>query len=284
MTRQEHLQFCKKCLNRKFDTQQGIICNITGKVADFEGTCENFSHDASVREEIKTEERSNVEIISELSEEIKEKLRPHQNLVYAVIGGFLLSFICALIWAAITVSTEYQIGFMAVGVGLIVGIGVRYFGAGIDKIFGYAGATLALIACLLGNLFSQVGFIAKAQQLGYLETLTYLDLGIILLIFQESFSAIDLLFYGIAVYEGYRFAFRPIPVDILQRKDLTPAYAKLRLPLVIVSFIITTLVLFNISKGSSGYKTFYYESGNKLSEGELTDGKENGALISEKIL
>ena len=276
MTRQEHLQFCKKCLNRKFDKQQGIICSITDKIADFESTCENFSLDATVKEEIKTVERSNVEIISELSEEIKKKLRPHQNLVYAVIGGSLLAFICALIWAAITVSTEYQIGFMAVGVGLVVGIGIRYFGAGIDKIFGYVGALLALIACLLGNLFSQVGFIAAAQQLGYFETLTYLDPGIIFLVLQESFNPIDLLFYGIAVYEGYRFAFRPIPVDIMQRKDLTPAYAKLRLPLVIISFIITTLVLFNISKGSSGYKTFYYESGNKLSEGELTNGKENG--------
>lgn len=276
MTRQEHLQFCKRCLNRKFDAQQGFICNITGKIADFENTCENFSHDPTVTEAINTEAKSHAEIISELPHEILDKLRPHQNLLYAVIGGLLLAFICAIIWAVITVSIEYQIGFMAVGVGLIIGMGVRYFGAGIDKIFGIVGAILALIACLLGNLFSQVGFIADAQQLGYFETLTYLDLGTIMLIFQESFSPIDLFFYGIAIYEGYRFAFRPIPPDVMQRKDLTPANTKLRLPLVIASFIITTLLLFNFSKGSSGYKTFYYESGAILSEGELTDGKEIG--------
>lgn len=45
MTRQEHLKFCKVCKNQKFDTQNGIICSLTDKIADFENNCENFEKD-----------------------------------------------------------------------------------------------------------------------------------------------------------------------------------------------------------------------------------------------
>ena len=101
------------------DPQQGLICTLTEKIADFSGDCKDFILDASVKEEVVTEERSAVEIIAELPEEIKEKLRLHQHLLFAIIGGLFVSVICALVWAAITVSTKYQIGYMAVGFGFL---------------------------------------------------------------------------------------------------------------------------------------------------------------------
>lgn len=276
MTRDEHLVFCKKCLNREFDPQQGIICKETMQKADFEVECEIFERDESVKEEIPEEVKSNVELIAELSEDIKEKFRHHQNMEYAVIGGLFLSIICALIWAVITVTTEYQISYMAIGVGIIVGMGVRFFGAGIDVVYGFIGAILALFGCVLGNLFSQAGFIAQAESLGYLDTLTLLNFDAILLIFQESFSPMDILFYGFAIYGGYKFAFRPIPEDVAQRQDLTPTNANLRLPLVISSFIIISVTGFTLSRGVNGYQTFYYESGEVMSTGEYVNGKEHG--------
>ncbi|MEN8250419.1 MAG: toxin-antitoxin system YwqK family antitoxin [Bacteroidota bacterium] len=276
MTREEHLKFCKKCTNRKMDLRQGLLCSLTGEKADFENECENFIRDESVKEEIEVENRPVAEILTDVPEDIKEDLKSHQDLVYAIIGGLFLSVISALIWAVITVSTEYQIGYMAIGVGLLVGMGVRYFGAGIDPIFGYLGAAFALLGCALGNLFSQVGFIAEAQALGYFETLALLDTDTIILIYQDSFNPMDLLFYGIAVFEGYKFAFRPIPSNIKHLDDYTPAYSNLRLPLVIVFFVALTISGYSLSKGVSGDKTFYYENGAKQSEGELINGAENG--------
>lgn len=255
--------------------QEGLICNVTNKKADFVDNCENFQRDESVKDEIQIEDRSTVEVISELPEEIKSRLTPHQDLVYALVGGFFLSVICALIWAVITVTTEYQIGYMAIGVGFAVGMGVRFFGAGIDPIFGFVGGFLALLGCLLGNLFSQVGFIAGAQSLGYFETLTLLDLETIALIYQESFSIMDLLFYGFAIFEGYKFAFRPIPADVNELNDLTPEFSNFRLPLVITCFIILSISGYTLSKGITGEQIFYYESGAVLSRGEFLDGKEN---------
>lgn len=49
MTRDQHLAFCKVCINKTFDAQQGIICKLTGRQADFASSCPNFSMEASAR-------------------------------------------------------------------------------------------------------------------------------------------------------------------------------------------------------------------------------------------
>jgi len=279
MTREEHLAFCKKCLNRKFDPNQGIICKITDKIADFEESCENFERDEEVPDApVQTspsEEPSAIELISNLSPEARAEAEKHQDIVYALVGGLFVAIIGALLWALITVSTEYQIGYMAIGIGLLVGFGVRYFGAGINIEYGIIGGALALFSCLLGNLFSQVGFFAHEQHLSYFQTISLLDFNTILLIFEETFSPMDLFFYGIATWEGYRFAFRPVPINA-KPEELVPAQSKLRLPLVIVFFVIISGVAFALSKGVNGEQVFYYESGKLLSKGNFEDGKENG--------
>lgn len=138
------------------------------------------------------------------------KLKLEQNLPLAIIGGLSVTIIGAILWATITVVTEYQIGYMAIAIGLAVGYSVRIFGKGIDMIFGIIGAFLALFGCVLGNFLSLVGFFANAEGLGYFETISLIDLSLIPDIMIESFNPMDVLFYGFAIYEGYRFSFRQI--------------------------------------------------------------------------
>ncbi|ADY29606.1 MULTISPECIES: hypothetical protein [Cellulophaga] len=45
MTREDHLKFCKTCVNRKPDFKQGLICNLTGNIADFNNECEFYEKD-----------------------------------------------------------------------------------------------------------------------------------------------------------------------------------------------------------------------------------------------
>lgn len=285
MTRQEHLKFCTKCINRKRDPNGDIICKLTDRKADFEGTCRDFKQDDTVIEGnngSEEHEERNENIV--LDEKMLDKLKAHQDFSYALAGGLLATLISAILWAVISISTKYQIGYMAIGVGLLVGFSIRLFGAGIDKKFGYLGAVLSLVGCMLGNLFTQVGFIAQDQSLGYFETLTFLTPGLIVNILVESFSPMDILFYGIAVYEGYKISFRRITPELLikLRKDdqnaLSSSY-KLRLPLVIVSILILTFVFVRMSQGVSGHKTFKYESGRIMSEGEYKNSKEHGKWV-----
>ncbi|MGK0390595.1 MAG: hypothetical protein ACI94Y_003353 [Maribacter sp.] len=70
-------------------------------------------------------------------------------------------------------TTEYQIGFMAIGVGILVGFDNKFAGKGIDSMFGIIGASFALFGCLLGNLFTIVGFAANAEGFSYLEMLLH---------------------------------------------------------------------------------------------------------------
>ena len=258
------------------DLQKGLICSVTNEKADFEGSCNDFERDETVEDEVQPAESLNHESAPEIPEELLSKLRSHQDISYAFIGGFFLSVICAIIWAVITVTTEYQIGYMAIGLGFVVGMGVRFFGAGIDPIYGFVGAFLALVGCLLGNLFSQVGFIANEQSWGYFETLSFLDLPTIILLYQETFSVIDLLFYAIAVYIGYKFAFRQVPAHAIQTGQLAPANARLRLPLVIVFIVVLSGTGFALSKGVTGEQVFHYESGEVQARGQLVDGLEDG--------
>jgi uncharacterized RDD family membrane protein YckC len=43
MNRDHQLQYCKICVNKQFDPQQGVICALTGKQATFENYCPTFT-------------------------------------------------------------------------------------------------------------------------------------------------------------------------------------------------------------------------------------------------
>ena len=142
------------------------------------------------------------------SDGLMQGLATEQNLLVGIAAGGVAALIGAGIWALITILTNYQIGWMAIGVGFLVGMAVRIAGKGIDTVFGVVGATMALLGCLLGNLFTLCYFIGIEYEIGTLDVLTQLDLSMVFGLFKETFSPIDLLFYGIAVYEGYRLSFR----------------------------------------------------------------------------
>ena len=133
------------------------------------------------------------------------------NLAGALLGGLAAAVAGALIWAVITVTIKFQIGFMAVGVGFLVAWAVRTLGKGRDVAFGVIGGGFALFGCLLGNLLSACGFIAvQAVEPVMSVTLRILENpASIATILRQSFWRMDLLFYAIAVYEGYKLARRP---------------------------------------------------------------------------
>jgi hypothetical protein len=139
-----------------------------------------------------------------------QRLRSEQNLVLAVLAGGVAALLGASVWAAITFTTSFQIGWMAVGVGFLVGYAVRIFGKGIDKSFAIVGAAWSLAGCAAGNLLSVIGVISKHQNIPFFDILDKLKPEIVASLMQATFNWMDLLFYGIAVYEGYRFSFRPI--------------------------------------------------------------------------
>ena len=127
------------------------------------------------------------------------------------LAASLTALVLALLWSVITVSTGYKISFLAVGVGLLVGITMRRYGKGIDKVFGIIGGLLTLAGCLGGVLLGMIGTIATAQNISYLEVLSHFDLSILGKLIINKLRPVDFFFYGVALYEGYVFSFRKIP-------------------------------------------------------------------------
>ncbi len=146
-----------------------------------------------------------------------ERMKSEQRLGPAVAAGGVAALAGAAVWAAITVVTSFQIGWMAVGVGFLVGLAVRYFGKGMDKSFGVVGAVWALLGCGAGNLLAVCAMVAKEQSIPFWFVVSHLNLEIATEMMTAFFSPMDLLFYGIAVYEGYRFSFRQVTEEHLQQ-------------------------------------------------------------------
>jgi hypothetical protein len=90
-------------------------------------------------------------------------------------------------------------------------------GRGVDNTFGYVGAALSLFGCLLGNLLSVYAIIAEQEELAFFFVLTHVNPAAIPELLAATFHPMDLLFYAIAIYEGYRFSFRRITRTDLMR-------------------------------------------------------------------
>jgi hypothetical protein len=125
-----------------------------------------------------------------------------------LIGGGIAMLVSAIIWGAVTYFTEYQIGWMAIGVGFLVGIAVKFFGKGKTPAFGISGAVLALIGCVLGNLIFYSGFIAREEGASFLEVFLFFLFSPAALIelFTAAFDFMDILFYGLAAWVGFSTA------------------------------------------------------------------------------
>ena len=138
----------------------------------------------------------------------RQRLAAEQKLGAAVAAGAAAALAGAAVWAAITVASGYQVGFMAIGIGFLVGWAVRSAGKGVDKTFGIAGAVLALLGCAAGNLLAAVGLVAKQEGIPFFELLPRIDPEVAIDLMVAFFSPMDVVFYAIAVYEGYRLSFR----------------------------------------------------------------------------
>lgn len=209
MELEAQLNFCKKCLNKKLSLQTGIVCGLTNQKPTFEKECLEFKLDedyVEVLDDVNPIEHE--DLLSQLSEEELVKFRTEQNYNHALISGISAGILGALLWGIVTIATGYQIGYMAIAIGAGVGMAIRYYGKGVDPIFGITGGIIAVFSCLVGNFLSIVGYFAKTEGLNYIDTLLQFDYSLIIPVMTSTFSPMDLFFYAIAGYEGYKFAFR----------------------------------------------------------------------------
>ena len=331
MNHRERLAICSSCTNRKLDFTYGYVCQLTGRIADFQGSCKSYVRDETVTNDLKirTKDRPFVPLFDpvpkpdvletkkksvkykgarpgaarpgttrpgavkkeavkgkRLSEAARMKLRRYQNFIYALIGGLLITAAAAVGWSVVKVTTGFQEVYMAVGVGFIVGIAVRFFGAGINRIFGVLAALLALAGSLLGYYLSRTTFLENLQLASILKVPDYLKPDLILNSIRDTFVPLDLLFYFLAALLAYLLAIRR--VNSKKRASLdgdgykgAPALYWLRLPLILVMILVPAYYGYTLTSGDpGGLQTAYYDTGTKMSEGVMQNGQETGEWTS----
>ena len=128
------------------------------------------------------------------------------RLPLAAVAGLIAALVGAVLWAVLVATTHYKIGYAAVGVGYLVGLTIRGVGKGRNPAFGYVGAVLALLGCVVGDVLSDCAAIAEQAGQPVLTVLGHLTPTLAVELLKGGFSPLDALFYFIALMAGYRNA------------------------------------------------------------------------------
>jgi hypothetical protein len=145
------------------------------------------------------------------------EVRDNQRLFMGLAGGIGVAVIAAAVWALVTVLTNHQYGLVAIGVGFLVGYAVRIFGKGVDTIFGVTGAAVSLLGCVAGNFLTVLVFVSRQKGVPFLDLLSRVTPGVIGAVLKDTFQPMDLLFYGLATYCGYKYSFKPLAAEELAK-------------------------------------------------------------------
>ena len=136
---------------------------------------------------------------------LDEETLPNENLALGAIAGIVGMVVGTAIWVGVTVTTNFQIGYMAVGVGLFVGLAMR-LGRGYSQSFSVIGAVLALLGCALGNLLTGCVFLSRELHTTFGKVVSRLDVQMVGDIMGAMFSPMDILFYVLAAMAGWKYA------------------------------------------------------------------------------
>jgi hypothetical protein len=142
------------------------------------------------------------------------KLKSHENqlsdnqkylmdILMATIAGLLASGIGMIAYALYPFLFEMHSDWLAIGVGVLVGMAVSLFGNGRKGFLGIICALLALGSCLAGDVLSAAAIYSFQNRISlfmYLRSLEFISISAIL---RQSINLENILLYGIALAIAY---------------------------------------------------------------------------------
>jgi len=129
------------------------------------------------------------------------------NIPFGFLAGAIAAIVGALIWMGITIATNMHIGYVALGVGALVGFAVRIVGNGRSMVFGIIGAVLTFLGCLGGEILTVVQLSTSAQH-DFFSVLTTINLTHLVPNIFNKMDPIMYLIYAIGIFEGYKLSIR----------------------------------------------------------------------------
>lgn len=112
----------------------------------------------------------------------------------------IAAIVGAVAWAGIAAATGYSIGWLAIGLGWLIGMAAAMFGKG-DGICQAYSCLVAFLSVAAGTYLGGVALGSQELQVGFFDLLA--EVGFSMDLMSELSSPMDLLFYGLAMYQAY---------------------------------------------------------------------------------
>jgi hypothetical protein len=140
-----------------------------------------------------------------------------RSTLVSVAVGLVAAIVAGCVAGAITGLSNYQIGFVAVGIGVIVGFAMARTATPTRALAPIA-AALAIAGCLVGDLVADMIFAGKAEEVPFSTVLsaTFKHPTLARDLFKAGFEPTTLLFWGIAAFAAFSFV-RKAVAELEQR-------------------------------------------------------------------
>jgi len=135
------------------------------------------------------------------------------SYIGAIIGGIIGAAIGGAIWAGVAIVFDYEIGFLAILVGALAGLGVH---VGSGRVGGIPYQIIAVILATLGIMIGKYITVYHFVQLGVVQEFgqeAWNEFGYSVLsaeyfqdfisILPETFEILDILFFGLAIFTAF---------------------------------------------------------------------------------
>ena len=142
--------------------------------------------------------------------ELADKLISEQNFAAAVIVGAVATILAAAAYGIIVATWAFSYGFVAAGVGIVIGLSMQFLGRGISMKFAVVATVYAIIGCVLGNLFRVIIELAQANATSPIDVLRNNSLSVLAEWSVSDVSFVDLVYWFVAVFCAVFLAKRPL--------------------------------------------------------------------------
>lgn len=129
--------------------------------------------------------------------ELGQQLMSQQSLPNALYAGLIIIITFSILWAMASTLINRILPWMTLILGILVGLGVRRAGRGLDWRFSLLAAVLAALGALLSNVVVAAAFTASALDTSTLHVLRAVTSMTWPVFFDEALSVVDAI-YGLA--------------------------------------------------------------------------------------
>ena len=160
--------------------------------------------------------------------DLADKLISEQNFPAAVIAGAVATVLAAAAYGIITARWAFSYGFVAAGVGIVIGLSMQFLGRGISMKFAVLATVYTIAGCVLGNVFRVIMELARASATSPIDVIQNNSLSMLADQSLSYVSPVDLVYWFIAVFCAVFFAKRPLSSHRWQARKVRGARSQPR--------------------------------------------------------